>query len=110
MRAESVLILLGILIVFAGCSVALHRKGLDSKRVKSEAFFIDDKQVDQEHFISALRELKEIEHTWFCRETAEGGETGYNVKDKNDVIYEYRDKVDQKGRISTIRRRVLNAK
>jgi hypothetical protein len=51
---------------------------------------IDNKMVTKEAFDKFLKELIELPHTWFCAETTNGGITGYDAKDRNGIIWEYR--------------------
>lgn len=57
--------------------------------IKTE-YTINDKKVTKEEFDDFLKSLKEIQHTWFCVETAKGGITGYDAQDKDGIVYEYR--------------------
>ena len=73
-----------------------------SKQVK-----IDDKTVPQKEFERFLASLTEIEHTWFCAETSDGGSTGYNAKNADGIVYEYRAETIGKKNSNTISKQML---
>lgn len=64
-----------------------HKVKADSTKV---IYIVDDKVVNKKIFDFILSGLTEIQGTWFCDKTSKGGMTGYDAKDKNGVVYEYR--------------------
>lgn len=79
--------ILAVLIIFSLSDTLCSQEIL--KKIKEE-YTIDNKVVTKEIFNNFLATLKELPHTWFCGETAGGGETGYDAIDKQGVVYEYR--------------------
>lgn len=71
----------------------------DSSKVE---YRINDKIVTEEEFINFLNTLTEVQGTWFCAETKKGGMTGYDAKDKDGIIYEYRANSEPGNNKSTI--------
>ena len=57
---------------------------------KTDQYSIDAKVVDNGKFENFFKTLKEVEGTWFCAETTDGGITGYDMMDHNGVKYHYR--------------------
>jgi hypothetical protein len=72
---------------------------------RSAAYFIEGKEVAQKEFDARLKSVKEIEQTWFCAETPDGGINGYDGKDANGVVYEFRNTVDQKASRSSLEKK-----
>jgi hypothetical protein len=50
---------------------------------------IEGKKVGQRAFKKFLAELEQVESTWMCIKTKEGGITRYQAKDKTGTIYQY---------------------
>ncbi len=67
-------------------------------------YYIDSKPVSEQEFKKFLSFLTEIEGTWYCVEMVQGGGSGYNVKDKEGVIYYYLAvSEDNRGRVTLTR-------
>lgn len=52
-------------------------------------YTIDHKEVTEKEFTTFLAKLKQIDHTWYCDETMNGGNTGYDAKHKDGTVYKY---------------------
>ena len=75
------------------CCWAIYGQKKDSTNKKhdvQEEYIIDRKKVSSKYFKFFLSQLKEVDKTWFCTETALGGATGYDAKDKKGNVYMYR--------------------
>lgn len=48
---------------------------------------IDGESVNKIKFHEFLKSLKEVEGTWYCAETKNGGRTGYDARDKDCTVY-----------------------
>ncbi len=82
-----------------------NKKVNNMEESSKEEYRINDQIVTQEEFINFLNTLKEIQGTWFCAETKMGGSTGYDAKDKDGNIYEYRSNSEPGNYKSTITRK-----
>lgn len=52
-------------------------------------YTINNKEVTEKEFTTFLAELKQIDNTWYCDETINGGNTGFEAKHKDGTIYKY---------------------
>lgn len=52
-------------------------------------FHMDNKKVSQRAFKKFLSNLTQVEGTWQCTKTRQGGITSYDAKDKEDIVYHY---------------------
>jgi|GEM_PF-2185908 len=77
-------------------------RGGGSGMESSAQYFIDGREVAAAEFEARLKSLKEVEHTWFCAETSDGGITGYDGKDESGAVYEYRAESGQKAGKSSL--------
>lgn len=65
-------------------------KSKKNKKVKSKyEYLINDNKTSKEEFDALLKSLTEIEGTWYCKLTTDGGKTGFEAKDSNNIIYVY---------------------
>ncbi|HMV42699.1 MAG TPA: hypothetical protein PK079_24915 [Leptospiraceae bacterium] len=53
----------------------------------NQIYKINEKYVSKEEFDLYLKDLKEIQETWYCKKESTGGTTGYDAKDQSDNIY-----------------------
>lgn len=53
-------------------------------------FIHNDELVGEERFEQLKNSLTEVPKTWFCKETTDGGETGYDAEDNNGVVFRFR--------------------
>lgn len=73
------------------CTQAFAQDETKKKESQSSVeYTIDGKKVSRTQFDKFLKGLEEIKGTWFCDETTEGGNTGYDAKDKQGTVYQYR--------------------
>ena len=87
-----------VIIAFLGCPITLLgqnanamqaiQKNSQTDNSKTE-YSIDNKKVSEKSFNKFLSGLTEIKGTWYCAETTTGGRTGYDMKDKNGIVYKY---------------------
>ncbi len=99
------ILLLITLIAITGTTASAQKQKHKNKAVTE--YTIDDKKVSKKEFNNFLSGLKEQEHTWFCDETSTGGMTGYDGKDKDGVLYEYRAETDSGSQKNTIKKSSL---
>ena len=52
-------------------------------------FWINSKAVSEKTFNEFLDKLEPVKGTWYCDEMEEGGQTGYDAKDKKGNVYSY---------------------
>ena len=72
----------------------------------AETFEIDGRCVPAEEFEAFRKTLVELPHTWFCDETDEGGDTGYDAEAPDGVVWEYRSTSTQDATASSLHRRI----
>jgi hypothetical protein len=59
------------------------------------SYYIDYMEVSELDFMALFNALKEVEGTWYCAETREGGITGYDMRNPhNDKKYSYRSETE----------------
>ena len=61
----------------------------ESEADSLSAYYIDGIGVGAEIFDSLLLELKQIRGSWYCDDMSDGGQTGYDAKDKKGNVYSY---------------------
>jgi hypothetical protein len=71
----------------------------------NDTFFIEGRPVGQAEFDARRKALNPVENTWFCAETNVGGDTGYDGKDADGVVWEYRQTVAGESNASTLRKK-----
>jgi hypothetical protein len=66
------------------------------KAIEPQAsYYIDYMEVSELDFMSLFNALKEVEGTWYCAETREGGITGYDMRNPhNDQKFSYRSETE----------------
>jgi|GEM_PF-4157013 len=101
-------ILTGIILcslIIGSCTVQREIDTIKSpgNKANKTEYIINNRKVSEQEFNTLLSTLKTITGTWFCAETINGGITGYDVKNKNGVVYEYRVVSENKNSQFTIR-------
>jgi hypothetical protein len=69
---------------------------------RQETFHVDGRAVDCDVFNAFLATLTEVPHTWYCAETTEGGDTGYDGTDAAGVGWTYVAATDAQGTRNTV--------
>lgn len=69
------------------------------------SYRLDGKSASSGEFQETLSRLKQVSGTWFCAETKNGGITGYDMKDRDGRLYEFRSVSENGSNWSEIRRK-----
>jgi hypothetical protein len=59
------------------------------EKIKIFTYHINTEKVSQRTFKKALSKIEQIENTWMCIKTNDGGITRYQGKDRNGTLYQY---------------------
>lgn len=65
------------------------------EKIKTSTYHINSKKVSQRAFKKTLSEIEQIENTWMCIKTKDGGITRYLGKDRNGRFYQYEAQQDK---------------
>jgi hypothetical protein len=77
-------------LIFAQSNSMIVTEGVnDPENLTKSTCHIEGKKVGQRAFKNFLAELEQMESTWMCIKTKEGGITRYQAKDKTGTIYQY---------------------
>lgn len=89
----------------AGCGLPTQADGREESTMLDASYSIEGMPVSRLEFEVFLKSLREIEGTWFCAETSEGGITGYDARDWRFARYEYRSESRRDGSVISIRKK-----
>jgi hypothetical protein len=67
-------------------------------------YSIDGKRIEKSQFENILNKLVQIDRTWYCAETAEGGRTGYDAYDENGLKYKVEVATTNHGQFNSIKK------
>jgi len=70
----------------------------------SEIFAVDGEPTTREAFEARLEALTEVPGTWFCDETDEGGDAGYDATDADGCRWTYVAETGSSGTRSSLRK------
>ncbi len=97
-----------LVMLFVITGTQSYAQGITKKKNSqpSVEYTINDKKVSRVEFDKFLKGLEEIKGTWFCDETTTGGNTGYDAKDKQGTVYEYRAESEQHSSKNSIKKKL----
>lgn len=100
-------IILTVVIILLGFQLQAQNGKRPEKSKNTVEYTINDKIVSSKEFDKFLSSLTEVKGTWFCDETATGGNTGYDAKDKQGTMYEYRAESEQNSSRNSIKKKTI---
>lgn len=83
---------MALALLLSACVGGKQNPSVDTNRISTadESYMIDGKSVPAAEFNRFQKALKEVPGTWFCAEMKDGGETGFDAKNRLGTVYQVR--------------------